>query len=290
MDQSGPTRYRLPELASIRPELRYAYRGLVPGHGQTGRYSPAWFSCWLIESGWGEADFGGGRRVRAHEGEWLLSPPYAPRDQSFPRDAQIISVAFSLSLPAGMDPHQVLPLIIRDGTTAARLQTVALPLIRALSNSASPDLRRERYPDGLDLATWLEVHQHLSTFVATWYRAWGNTESTASPVIDSRVQLARTVIGLDARMGPVPFEHIQERTGLSRVHVDRLFRTTLGHSPKEELDRRILERVLRRLADPQRALKSIAHELAFADSSHLCRWFRRRTGHSPERYRRAVPA
>ena len=199
-------------------------------------------------------------------------------------------MAFSLALPAGIDAHRVLPLVIGDAAASARLQSAALPLIIALTSTASPDPRRERHPESLDVATWLEVHQHLRAFVATWYRAWGETVPTSSPVVDSRVQLARSLIGLDARMGPVPFDRVQERTGLSRVHVDRLFRSTLGHSPKEELDRRILERVLRRLADPQRALKSIAHELGFADSSHLCRWFRRRTEHSPERYRHAVPA
>ncbi len=289
MASLAPHQFSLANLASCRSELRYAYRGLVPTRGGTGRYSPAWFSCWLIEAGWGEVMFADGRRGHAQEGQWLLSPPYLPRDQSFSRDASIISVAFSLPLPQGIDPQRVLPRVVEDGDAVARLQKAAVAMLAVLNDSAAPDQGARRCLEGLDLASWLRAQEHLAAFVAQWHAAWGEVEPAPAPVLDARVQAARTLIGAAARMGAVPYAHVQERTGLSRAHLDRLFRSQLGHSPKEELDRRVLERVLRRLADPLKPLKAIAHELGFADSSHLCRWFRQRTGQSPERYRRAVP-
>lgn len=290
MNRSGPARYPWFELAATRAELRFAYRGLVPGHGTQRTFSPAWFSCWLIEQGAAIVTFADGRRVEAEEGQWLLSPPYLSRDQFFPLGASIISVAFHLPLPPGCDPLRALPLVVSEAEAA--LQEPALAMLSMLNDSAAPDRGDRRQLAELDLGSWLAAQHHLAAFVAVWFRLWGDATATPASAtsLDARVRTARTLIGADARMAAVPYARIQERTGLSRVHLDRLFTRELGHSPKEELDRRLLERVLRRLADPHRPLKAIAHELGFADSSHLCRWFRRRTGQSPERHRRLITA
>jgi len=293
MSTSAPARYPWFELAATRPELRYAYRGLVPGRGSHGTFSPAWFSCWLVEQGTATVLFTDGRRIQAEEGQWLLCPPYVARDQFFPAGASIISVAFHLPLPPGCDPTRALPLVVTEAEAVAALQEPAVAMLSVLNDSAAPDRGDRRVLAELDLGSWLAAQRHLAAFVAVWFGLWGDATATPASVarpLDARVRTARTLIGADARMAAVPYARIQERTGLSRVHLDRLFASELGHSPKEELDRRLLERVLRRIADPHRPLKAIAHELGFADSSHLCRWFRRRTGQSPERHRRLITA
>jgi AraC-like DNA-binding protein len=139
----------------------------------------------------------------------------------------------------------------------------------------------------LSLSSWLTALQDLCRFIQAWHEAIAAPQD-ARPSVDIRVIAAQQILAADPRMGPVPYARLSERTGLSQVHLDRLCREYLGHSPKAELDRLCLERVMRRLADPQRPLKAIALDLGFTDSSHLCRWFRKRSGQSPERYR-AMP-
>lgn len=275
------------EQRPCRPELMFAYRGLVPGHGRSDRHTPGWFSSWRVDEGWAEVRFATGAPLRADVGEWLLCPPYLPRYQTFPRGARIISVAFQMSAPAGVDLGVGMPLVLGVRAGAA-LTTPARDLLARLGPVATSD-QDQRLRHRLTLVDWLGAQQALTAFVAAWLHARGG-EAPSATAQDQRVRAARAALTVDARMGPVPYAALERRTGLGRVHLDRLFKAVLGATPKQELDRLCLERVLYRLADPERPVKAIAREVGFTDSSHLCRWFARRVGLSPERYRRQAQA
>lgn len=279
--------YTLADLAEARLELRYAYRGPVPQGGQGGRYTPPWYSCWMVDRGWAEVHFDDGRHVRAYEGQWLLCPPYAVRQQDFSANAQIISVAFHPRLPLGALADLQLPVVLSDAAHCQPLTAAALQLLADLHGHAGADPQR-RTSSELNMHTWFAIQRSLSHFCLLWMdRAFPlqNQPSTADP----RLTQAQTILAHEAHMGPVPYDRLTASTGLGRVQLDRLFKQHVGHSPKAERDQRCLERVLRRLANPTLALKTIAHELQFTDTSHLCRWFRQHTGRSPEQHRRLTP-
>jgi AraC family transcriptional regulator len=75
--------------------------------------------------------------------------------------------------------------------------------------------------------------------------------------------------------------------GLSRHYFSRLFRAVTGDPPMRYLMRRRIEQAQRLLADRRHSVCEIAMLLHFADQSHFCRNFRRRTGYSPLQYSRA---
>lgn len=282
MDDHIESRFAVQDLRNSRPELAFAYRGLVPGPGQWGNHAPGWFSCWLIEQGWAEVVFPDGPTVRAGVGQWLLLPSHRVRQQRFPRGANILSIAFQLVLPAVMSSGGALPMLLPRGEGAELTQAAE----SLLASCAQRDEQAEqlRVPATLGLRQWFALQTALMAFTGAWCaRVLG--DAPLGKGLDPRVAEARRLLATMPRMGTVPYDVLRRRTGLSRVQLDRLFREQLGHSPKEELDRRCLERVQRRLVDPTLPIKAIAAELGFTDSSHLCRWFTRRTGMSPQRHR-----
>lgn len=286
MTDGDGDRFTLDELRDCAPRLGYAYRGLVPGGGENRRHTPGWMSCWLVDVGWAEVRFEDGRSARAGVGEWLLCPPVVPRYQIFPREAEILSLAFHLPLPPDLDPHRHLPL--RLGLEAGgALRIEAEAIVEILGGHVAERTIRYR-AETLALADWLRLQQALSAFVAAWGEQVFRLGDARAVELDPRVREAHQVLAARPRMGPVPYDVLELRTGLGRVQLDRLFKQALGRSPKQALDRLCLERVLRRLDDPRRPIKAIAAELGFTDSSHLCRWFARQVGSSPERYRRSA--
>jgi AraC family transcriptional regulator len=75
--------------------------------------------------------------------------------------------------------------------------------------------------------------------------------------------------------------------GLSRHYFSRLFRAVTGDPPMRYLMGRRIEHARRMLSDRRHSVCEIAMLLHFADQSHFCRSFRRRTGLSPLQYSRA---
>jgi AraC family transcriptional regulator len=75
--------------------------------------------------------------------------------------------------------------------------------------------------------------------------------------------------------------------GLSRHYFSRLFRAITGEPPMRYLMTRRIEHARHMLAARHHSVCEIAMLLHFADQSHFCRSFRRRTGVSPLQYSRA---
>lgn len=275
----------LTPVTAARPDLRFAYRGAVPTGGSH-RHTPVWYSAWLIEHGWAEVRGDDSDPVRAQEGSWLCCAPYVPRYQVFAPGAAILSIAFHLVLPEEARPDAGMPRVLDQADVVARLRDPALDLIRGLYGHVDPQPER-RYPTEVPVGEWLLAQAALARFCAVWLGATA-TPAPPPPRLDPRLIDARALLAENPRMGKVPYDRLCRHAGLSRVHLDRLFHAGLGCSPKAELDRLCFERVLRRLADPHRPIKGIAAELGFTDTSHLCRWFRKRSGQSPEMHRAAM--
>ncbi|WP_407700199.1 helix-turn-helix domain-containing protein [Steroidobacter agaridevorans] len=75
---------------------------------------------------------------------------------------------------------------------------------------------------------------------------------------------------------------------LSRFHFCRVFRLSVGTSPREYLLQLRLQRAKALLKDSSSSVCEIAGICGFADQSHLTRMFRRRVGATPARWRKTI--
>lgn len=281
-------RWDLEGLRGCIPEFIRGYRGPVPSNGRWIHARSPWYACWLVERGWAEVRLGA-RRLRAGPGEWLCNAARVARYQGFSGDAAIVSIAFGLPTPTPHPLDRALPLCV-GRVQGAALAEAGRDLVATLGGySAEGEIhyRRRR----LDLGRWLAVQTALLGFVAEWYRCVtpavdGTLAVDCEP--DPRVRAARDELAANPRVGPVPYPALRARTGLGRVQLDRLFRRDLGHSPKVELDRLCLQEIRRQLDVPGRPLKAVAAACGLTDASHLCHWFRRHVGMSPQEYRRGT--
>lgn len=73
--------------------------------------------------------------------------------------------------------------------------------------------------------------------------------------------------------------------GLSPAHLNRLTRRATGMSVQGLVDGQIVEAARRDLVFTSSPVQSIAYSLGFADPAYFSRFFKRKTGMSPERYR-----
>ena len=72
---------------------------------------------------------------------------------------------------------------------------------------------------------------------------------------------------------------------MSTDHFIRTFRDTIGETPKQHINRRILEQAQIQLSTSDLSIKSIAKSLGYDDHSYFIRMFRKKTGQTPHQYR-----
>lgn len=82
-----------------------------------------------------------------------------------------------------------------------------------------------------------------------------------------------------------PLEKYASRLGLSTQRLNRLTRAESGRSALELVHERLTREACRRLLYIAAPAASLAAELGFEDPAYFSRFFKRRTGYSPQRYR-----
>jgi len=80
-------------------------------------------------------------------------------------------------------------------------------------------------------------------------------------------------------------ERLARVVGVHRAHLARSFRSRFRVSVGDYVRGLRLDWAAERLATSDQPIVDVALEAGFADQSHLTRWFRRRTGLTPARYR-----
>ncbi len=84
-----------------------------------------------------------------------------------------------------------------------------------------------------------------------------------------------------------PLERYASRLGLSTPRLNRLVRAERGVSAPELVHERLTREACRRLIYVAAPAARLAAELGFDDPAYFSRFFKRRTGHSPQSYRAA---
>jgi AraC family transcriptional activator of pobA len=87
-----------------------------------------------------------------------------------------------------------------------------------------------------------------------------------------------------------PLERYASRLGLSTQRLNRLVRAESGRSALELVHERLTREACRRLVYIAAPAANLAAELGFEDPAYFSRFFKRRTGLSPHRYRQAHSA
>lgn len=101
-------------------------------------------------------------------------------------------------------------------------------------------------------------------------------------------RLRRVTELVESRLdGELSIAAMAEAAGLSAYHFSRAFKTTTGRPPHRYLLERRVERAKELLQDPQQEIVQVALAAGFASQEHMTTVFRRLTGTTPARYRRA---
>ena len=81
---------------------------------------------------------------------------------------------------------------------------------------------------------------------------------------------------------------LAERMGLPATRFPRAFRALVGMAPKDWLEKALLDRASRLLADRRRTIRDIAYALKFSTEFNFSRFIRRQRGYSPSQWRQAL--
>jgi len=242
------------------------------------------FSTWYILRGSVALGWRGGG-VDAGPGGWVFADPFRRRSQRFTPGATIVSIRFQAP---GLVPRCAaldgLPAVLRG---RPRLLDDTRALVAAVAEGSHEDLHGwRRSPRGFE--DCCAVQAAFATWLAGWaatLRAAGLLRDPAA-LADRRLRAALRILEADETLGPVPYDELAAASGLSRAHLDRLWLREFGFTPRRFRERRCLAAAGRLLRADELSVKEIAARLAFADSSHFAKWFRRQTGFAPLAFRR----
>ena len=87
---------------------------------------------------------------------------------------------------------------------------------------------------------------------------------------------------------PWSLDRVARDAGVHPVYLARVFRRTFGCSLGRYVHGQRIDRCIARLTEPDANLGQLAQDLGFSDQSHLSRVFRRESGWTPARLRRAL--
>ena len=277
------TRGLLPDFDPREPvdyELFGAYDGSVPRPGYWPMVDDRIWALWHVRCGQAEVRHDGGR-LALRVGDWVVLPPGLRRSQRFSDDARLLSLRF-VATWAGGRPLLGGPLPLVDrGDGWGLVEATAVALVAVVGGQGW-----WRRP--VSVAQRWRRDAALAGFLAVWYHrmiALGCSAREPAPR-DARLARVLEVLAEYSGAGPVPYPALVASSGLSRPHIDRLFKREMGCSPHRWCERQCLAQAESLLRDDDRPIKAIAAALGFADASHFATWFRRLTGVSPRSRRR----
>ncbi len=264
----------------LRRDVVLLYDDRVPIGGSRRNFAHPFFNLWLLRVGSLSLESPAGEVSRVESGSWVLIPPGYQHSQTFSSEAHLLSVHFRAEWASGMSIFRLDSPLTVPGSAWADVERELLVLL---------DMRLEG--DGpVPLRRYAEADAVLLSFLSTWYERM--VELGHYPVgpaaLDPRVRRAAEYLDTIEYTGSVPYHRLTSDNAISRTHLDRLFKEQLGKSPRQYLESRVLQRVIRDLSATNKTVTEICFDHGFVSAAHFCRWFRRSMGRSPHEYRAAV--
>lgn len=108
--------------------------------------------------------------------------------------------------------------------------------------------------------------------------------SKSIKAMDERVHLVMKHVKNNIRKD-FPLEELAAIACVTKAHLGRLFRDTLGTSPIQFVNRTKIQHAQRLLMTSNQSIAAISAEVGFADVSYFIRLFRRHIGFTPQAYR-----
>jgi len=100
-------------------------------------------------------------------------------------------------------------------------------------------------------------------------------------------QLSRVIDHIEAHLAEkITIVSLANLINVSRSHLSRAFKSSVGVAPARYITRRRLELACEIMRSIRAPLSDVALACGLADQSHLCKLFRRSMGMSPSRWRR----
>lgn len=168
---------------------------------------------------------------------------------------------------------------VTSAAAAVRLAPTARTRLRAQLSRMRRELRAWR-PDSVHLLR-ARLYEVLVRLARTYARAHGtDAERRVHPI----VRKFRQLVDRDATISH-DLASLAAEIGVSAAHLTRLCRQHLGMTAKEVMQQRLEIAARRLLLFSEQTSAQIAAALGFADASYFTRFFRRRTGVTPVRFR-----
>lgn len=286
MPSSNPTHtMRLVDWSLLKADLDWIYEGQVEARFRETREQYAGQSVYLLRRGTALIRNAAGT-VRAQAGDWLL-PIAGNRYQSFSSDAEILSIHLQLHWP-GQEP-------LFKWKTAMTFPSVRFPQLEVRSRRLLHYARRV-FPGASSYLplqySSLAIYTRLRSYFSFWFCTFIDTllaldaQPTRLGSIDPRILEAALLLDrmpLNARFKEEEFAH---QVKLSPTHLDRLFVSQFGLTPRRYLERRKLEQACARLQQSHASgsIKEISFDLGFNSLPHFSGWFRQKAGLSPRQF------
>ncbi len=134
---------------------------------------------------------------------------------------------------------------------------------------------------------WEYLHLAELIRILTLYRAPLKTKSTPEEASPGGVdRFARTLRFINDNYASVTsLSEISERLNISESSLCRMFRSRLGVTPTEYINRLKVDYACNRLVESRRSVTLIGHDCGFESCSYFVRVFKRFTGCTPTEYR-----
>lgn len=244
----------------------------------------SFFQIFLLTAG--EGEIAEARRRRQLKAPCVIFvPPGAVHGFRYSRDIDGLVVtaladrlqalaATDRLLPQFLGSTQIVALDANDGDAAFAVDCIA---------------RLHRELHGRSAGRLLMLEPLMTGALVSLARTSGRTDDVGSRLAErdhDRLETLTTLIAARFR-DHRPVTDYAAELGLSPAHLNRLARRATGLSVQGLIDGRIIEAARRDLVFTPSPVQSIAYALGFADPAYFNRFFKRRTGMSPGRYRRA---
>ncbi|MEZ0296583.1 MAG: helix-turn-helix transcriptional regulator [Candidatus Methylacidiphilales bacterium] len=278
-------RNRFHDWASLRSELVWIYDDAPRvSHIQSDHTHALGHRAWYLRRGEVRIEIPGGV-WEAQAGSWLMTPA-ALLKQDFSDDAHLLSVHFLCQWPTGENVFLRERGIVIPGSDFPLMEQSATALVKMVhrrfpSSGVDYAFQQASYPD------FLKFQGLFADWLAAWFDAMSCVGAPFTHFRHGEDRLNSAVrclndIQLDR---PFPREQLLKETGLSAVHLDRLFVREFGSTTRKYWEKRRLENAKMCLSHSSMPIKEIAYCLGFRYDSHFVGWFKRHCGVSPATYR-----